>query len=168
MIDLWSGEQSSARAHDAFAHTVDQLAYSSHARAVEIADEVLRAALRAPQRSLPIRANPPWDFVHVSDRVLINALRTSIDDHLAGAAVGRIHLDVERDEGLTSLTIELFVQFGLVLMEVGDHARHIAATVLDQTIGRPDLPVRVTTTHVHISDVTAGDPHLMNPGEDPA
>lgn len=165
MIDLWSGEQPSTRADDAFARTVDQLAQSSHARAVEIADEVLRTALRAPQRSLPIRANPPWDFVHVSDRVLITALRTSIDTHLTGAAVGRVYLDVERDEVLTSLTIELFVQFGLVLMEVGDHARHIAATVLDQTLGRPDLPVRVITTHVHISEITPGDPHLMNPGE---
>lgn len=165
MTNSWSAERPSARTDDEIARTLEQLASSSRARAVEIADEVLRAVLRAPQRSLPIRAHAPWDFVHVSDRVLIAALRTSIDDSLAGAAVGRVHLDVERGEVLSSLTIELFVQFGLVLVDVGDQARQIASTVLKQTLGTPEVPVRVTTTHVHISDVTAGDPHLMDPGE---
>lgn len=168
MTDSWSGARRSARPDDEFARTVEQLASSSRARAVEIADDVLMKALRSSQRSLPIRAHAPWDFVHVSDRVLITALRTSIDDSLAGAAVGSVLLDVERGQVLRSITIELFVQFGLVLVDVGDQARRIAATVLKQTLGQPDVRVRVTPTHVHIGAVTAGDPHLMDPGEDQA
>lgn len=161
-----TGKRPSARSEAEIALAVEQLGESSRGRAVEIADEVLLRTLRSSQRSLPIRAQASWSFVHISDRVLITALRAAIDSTLRGVAVGKVHLNVDRDETLTSLTIELFVQFGLVLVDVGDGARRICEQVLHDILAHDRVPVRVTTTHVHISDVTAGDPLLVDPMDD--
>ena len=150
---------------DHVARATRQMRDHSHHRAVEIADDVLRNALRASRHSLPVRAHPPHDHVHVSDRVLVSTLRRRIDDALDTAAVGAVYLQVTPQEVLEELTVELVVRYGEVLLEVADRVRSIARSVLAEILGPPAarVGVEVTTTHVHVSDVTVGDPHLVDP-----
>lgn len=150
---------------DAMARATRQLRDHAQRRAVEIADDVLQKALQASRHSLPVRAYPPHDQVHVSDQVLVSTLRQRIDDALDTAAVGAVYLRVTPGEVLQELTVELFVRYGEVLLEVADQARAIARAVLAQVLGPPagTIGVEVVTTHVHISDVTVGDPHLTDP-----
>lgn len=134
-------------------------------RAVEIAHSVLERALRARRHTLPIRAHPPHHHVHVSDQVIRTLLRQRIDDDVQGAATGRIALLVDPDQTLREVTVELFVQYGEVLMDVADHARYTVQQTLDDLLSRPQTPVEIQLTHVHISDITVGDPGLEQPDE---
>ncbi len=143
-----------------------QLRHRSRQRAIEIADDVLRNALRSSRRSLPVRAAAPHDYVRVAEQVIITLLRRDVDAALEGAAVGRINLLVDRNEALRELTIELFVQFGQNLIDVADHARSIADSVLGQLLAGSGITVGVVTSHVHISDITAGDPQHVDPSDE--
>lgn len=144
----------------------DQLRGRSRQRAVEIADDVLRNALRSSRHSMPVRIYPPHGHVLVSDQVIISVLRRDIDAALAGAAVGRIYLVVDRSQSLRELTVELFVQYGQVLLDLADRARTIADLVLAQLLSRSEVAVDVVARHVHISDITTGDPHLVDPTDE--
>ncbi|MEP7161087.1 MAG: hypothetical protein ABI746_08275 [Dermatophilaceae bacterium] len=157
-----------ARLISAYLHSAaEQLRGRSRRRAVEIADNVLRNALRSSRRSLPIRVAAPYDYVWISDRVLITLLRRDIDAALEAAAVGRIHLVVDRDQPLREITVELFVQYGQVLIDVADEARTIAHRVLSHVLTGPDeVTIQVVTSHVHVSDVTIGNPHLVDPTDE--
>lgn len=160
--------------HSAGSQDVVRAAAELHAlalpRAVEIADRVLRNALSSPRRSLPVRARAPYDFVRVSSQVITTVLREHLDSHLAGAAVGRIGLDVSRADVLEELTIELFVQYGTEIMLIADQVRLLAREALAGLLGSAEaaagVDVAVTATHVHISDVTVGDPHLVDPADE--
>ncbi len=145
---------------------VDQLRNRTRSRAVEIADDVLRNAMSAHPGSLPVRANAPYDYVRVSDQVIIATLRRRIDAVLRAAAVGRVFLLVERDGWLEELTIELFVQYGGVLLDVADQARVMADLVLTDVLGPTTNPVPVVVSHVQVSDITIGDPHLVDPADE--
>ncbi|SEB71607.1 hypothetical protein SAMN04489844_0908 [Nocardioides exalbidus] len=145
-----------------------QLRALDHPRRVEIADRVLTRALAAPRRSHLVRAHGPHDYLRVSTLAITGAMREHLDRHLVGAAVGRILFDVDRDGELTALTIELYVQYGTEIMPTGDLARELGREVLTSLLGeRPageDLPV--TLSHVHVSDVTVGDPHVVDPSDE--
>lgn len=144
----------------------DQLRNRTQTRAVEIADDVLRNAMRATRRSLPVRAHPPYDFLRVSDQLIITTLGRRIDEVLADAAVGRVFLTVDREEALRELTIELFVRYGEVLLDVADQARVVIDDVLTEVLGATPAPIPVVISHVHVSDVSVGDPHLVDPGDE--
>lgn len=144
---------------------VHQLRAVPQPRAVEIADRVLSRTLAAPRRSMLVRARPPRDYLRVSTLAITAVLREDLDTRLDGAAVGRIVLDVNRDEELTALTIELYVQYGTVILTTADRARLLAGRALAGLLGdpAPTDEIVVTLSHVHVSDVTAGDPHLVDP-----
>lgn len=144
----------------------EQLRSRSRQRAVEIADDVLHNALRASRTSLPVKAAAPYEYVRVSDQVVITLLRREIDAALEGAAVGRIYLLVDRSETLRELTIELFVQYGHVLINVADQARAVADVALAQLLAGSKVTLDIVTSHVHISDITVGDPHLVDPADE--
>jgi hypothetical protein len=145
----------------------EQLRDRSRQRSVEIADNVLRNALRSSRHSLPVKVAAPHDYVRISDQVIIILLRRAIDSALDGAAVGRINLKVDRNEKLHELVIELFVQYGRVLLDVADQARSIADVVLARLLlAGSHVTVDVVTSHVHISDITVGDPHLVDPQDE--
>ena len=140
-------------------------------RAVEIADRVLTRALAAPRRSHLIRANPPYDYLRVSTVAVSAVLRDELDRHLVRAAVGRILFDIDRDEQLLSLTIELYVQYGVVILTTADQARALARDALAGLLGDHASPgplgeVGVTINHIHVSDVTLGDPHVVDPSDE--
>ncbi len=144
----------------------EQLKGRTRTRAVEIADDVLRNAMSAHRRSLPVRAHPSHDFVRISDQVIIATLRRRIDAALPSAAVGRIYLLVDRHESLQELTIELFARYGEVLLEVADQARLIADRLLTELLGQAESPVSILISHVHVSDITVGDPHFVDPTDE--
>ncbi|WP_445257771.1 hypothetical protein [Nocardioides aurantiacus] len=140
-------------------------------RAVEIADRVLQLSLRTPRPATLVRGRGATSFLRVSSLVLVERIREHVDRSLDGGAVGRVLLDVERDGRLEAVTIELLVRYGSDILQLGDRTRRLAAEVLEDTLGAPDAgaePVRMTTTvsHVHVSDVTVGDPHLVDPSDE--
>lgn len=145
---------------------VQQLRTRVHPRAVEVANDVLRQAVRASRHSLPIRAHAPHSFVRISDQVLISRLRQRIDGASRTCAVGRVVLLVDPDAVLREITIELFVQYGEVLVDAADGIRLIVDEVVEDLLGRPETPVALVTTHVHVSDITIGSPHLVDPSDE--
>lgn len=145
----------------------EQLRGRVHPRAVAVQDDVLARALRASRTSVSLRARAPYDFVRVSDRVLVAELRRRIDGLSPSAAVGRVYLRLHPDRTLRTVTVELFVQYGTVIMDLADRVRLGVAEVLQQTLGSTSADVDLVLADVHVSDVTVGSPHLVDPGEEP-
>ncbi|GAA1749655.1 hypothetical protein [Aeromicrobium alkaliterrae] len=137
-------------------------------RVVEIADRVLQRALAAPRRSVMIRAHAPLDHLRVSSIAITAIVRERLDESLVGAAVRGVVLDVDRDGRLEAVTVNLVVQYGVVIADVGEQARDLARTVLEDVLGRPTAgsEVPVTIGHAHVSDVTIGDPHAVDPADE--
>ena len=138
-------------------------------RAVEIADRVLQQALRAPRPSQPVRGRGAVSFLQVSSAVLVERLREHVDRHLDGAAVGRVLLDVGRDARLEAVTVELLVRYGSDIVMLADRTRRLAAETLEDTLGPPAdgaETVTMAVSHVHVSDVTVGDPHVVDPSDE--
>lgn len=154
---------------EALDRATDELREQPLPRVVEIADSVLRAAWSTPRRAMPVRARTPHDYLRVSSVVLTAVIREHVDSALSGAATNRIGLDIDREEQLESVTLELIVQFGLPILDLADRARVIVEDTLVELLGAPVAdtpPVAVTITHVHVSDVTVGDPHLVDPTDE--
>ncbi len=137
-------------------------------RAVEIADRVLQRALAAPRRAVLVRAAPPHEHLRVSSVAITAVLQERIDAELVGAAVRRVLLDVTRDERLAGVTIDLVVQYGTSVCEVGDLARVLAEAALADVLGEAWAVGggTVVVSHAHVSDVTVGDPHLVDPADE--
>ena len=138
-------------------------------RSVEIADRVLQRSLRAPRPAVLVRGRGEASYLSVSSVVLIERLRAHVDRHLEGGAVGRVLLDVARDGRLESVTVELLVRYGSDILELGDSTRRLTAEALVDTLGVPadgSEPVTMAVGHVHVSDVTVGDPHLVDPSDE--
>ena len=140
-------------------------------RAVEVADRVIARALRAPRRATLVRARAPYTYLRVSSLAITTTLRSQVDAGLVGAAVGRIGMEVTRDEVLRELTVELLVQYRTDISAVAELTRALAQDALDRLLGPvdplwPDGEVAVTVSHVHVSDVTVADPHLADPADE--
>ena len=138
-------------------------------RAVEIADRVLQRSLRAPRPAELVRGRGDTAFLRVSSLLLVERLREHVDAHLDGGAVGRVVLDVARDGRLEAVTVELLVRYGSDILALGDRTRRLAAEALTDTLGAPTHGtelVTMTVSHVHVSDVTVGDPHLVDPSDE--
>ncbi|MCW2818668.1 MAG: hypothetical protein JWR42_1455 [Marmoricola sp.] len=138
-------------------------------RSVEIADEVLRRSLEAPRPSVLVRGRERFAFVQVSSTVITAIVQRRLDGALTGAAVSRVLLDVGRDRQLRAATVELFVRFGTDIMSLADEARDLAQDVLEELLGPESGTAPATEVlvgHVHVSDVTIGDPRLVDPDEE--
>ena len=148
----WQPEEHELPGADVLRSATAQLRVAPLARAVEIADGVLRRALAAPRRAELVRsaADPA---LQVSTVAITAVLRADVDAALTGAAVHRVLLDVGDDGTLEALTLDLLVQ----------HGTSIPAEQPDQ---RGRVPDRVTVQHVHVSDVTIGDPHVVDPEDE--
>ncbi|WP_229052031.1 hypothetical protein [Aeromicrobium sp. Leaf350] len=139
-------------------------------RAVEVANRVLQRALAAPRRSVMIRAAAPHEHLRVSSIAVTAIVRERLDEALVDAAVRHVVLDVDRDGLLSSVTVDLVVRYGTVVADVGEQARALARQALDETLGRPEPggEVPIAIGHAHVSDVTVGDPHLVDPADERA
>lgn len=132
-------------------------------RVVEIADAVLQRVLAAPRRAEYVRATAD-PGVRVSTTALVAVLRADLDTLLPHAAVQQVAFDVDDDEGLSAVTIDLVVRYGESILDTADRARDLAKESLDALLGTS--PVDVVVRHVHVSDVTVGDPHLVDPADE--
>jgi len=127
-------------------------------RWVEVADAITSRALRASRPSPPVRAQAPSGPVRVAEQVVVAHLRNSLNP-VAGCEVHNIRLEV-REERCTGVVIVVAVQFGKRLIPLADDLRNRAERRLAEVLGQDMVPVTVTQMHVHIADVTPGDPSL--------
>lgn len=58
------------------------------------------------------------------------------------------------------------MRFGTDILEVADEARALARGVLAGVLGAPAAEAEVVVQHVHVSDVTVGDPHVIDPSDE--
>lgn len=115
-----------------------------------------------PRAAQLVRAAAPYDFLRVSTVALVAVLRERIDGALEHGAVQRIRLDATRDEQLQGVAVELVVQYGHDIRVMAARTLEVTEEVLAQLLGL-QLPASAITTHVHVSDLTRGDPHLTDP-----
>jgi len=158
--DPQSGEALLARAASRIRQQADE-------RWVEIADRVTAAALSATRTSAPIRARTPGGGrVWICEQVLVAYLRQAVDDEVPDAATTAISVRVAGRETFDGVGIQLTVRYGTLLPLVADHARAVAARVLTDLLGPLDSEVDGRVMHIHIADVTRGDPKttLDEPG----
>ena len=155
-------------APDDLARATDQLRDRPLPRVVEIADAVLLRTMSVPRPAVHVRAAAPYAFTRVSSTVISAVLRERLDESLDGGAVRRLSLEVDRDERLSLLTLELLVQYDRTIVEVADRARALTRSTLTELIGTDptDVAVQVAVSHVHVSDVTLGDPRFVDPDDE--
>lgn len=139
----------------------------SDPRWVEVSSRVLNTALRATRRSQPVRALAPGGPIRVSEQVIVAYLREALDGLVPGTAVAGIHLDITGRDTYTGVLIELIVQYGTAILPVADRIRAQAATVLEELLGPAATGIHLRTSHIHVSDVTVGDPQTAEPASQP-
>lgn len=127
-------------------------------RWVEVAPRVLQAALGASRRTRPVRASAASGPLQISDQVIVSYLRDALDGAVPGTAVDRITVRLAGRDTFDGLLIEMLVQYGVAVIPVADRVREIAADVL-RRLGVESVEVSISTTHVHVLDVTRADPH---------
>ncbi|MCX6408484.1 MAG: hypothetical protein NTV28_16345 [Propionibacteriales bacterium] len=130
--------------------------------AAEAAGRVLARALAAPRRATTIETSDP--LLQVSSVALVALLRSTLAAEVADAAVRRIRLDV-RDRGrLHAVHVELVARYGTSVPRSAEAAHVVTRRVLAETLGAGPAPgADAVAHHVHVSDVTRGDPHLAEP-----
>lgn len=141
-------------------------------RWVEIADVVLSRALTTTRPSPPVRAQARSGPVQISEQVLVSYLRDSIDA-LDDCEVVAIRIDTSPDAGTagdpsgeicTGVLVALAVRFGTALIPLADEVRQLARGRLVEMLGPGTPAVSVSAMHVHVADVTRGDPKLSRDG----
>ncbi len=135
-------------------------------RWVEVANVVLSRALTATRPSPPVRAQAPTGPVEIAEQVLVSYLRDSIDQ-LDDCEVVTIGIDTRPEHGIdgrgevcTGVLVALAVRYQTVLIPLADRVREVAVSRLAQMLGPVEPAVSVSVVHVHIADVTRGDPKL--------
>lgn len=138
-------------------------------RWVEVADLVLARAIAATRPSRPVLARASSGAFHVAEQVLVSSLRASID-RLEDCEVvdidiqtrppGRAGADDWAGEVCTGVLIALAVRYGTVLIPLADQVRRLASERIDRVLGHVVPSVDVSAMHVHVADVTRGDPKL--------
>lgn len=127
-------------------------------RWVEVSDNILAKVLVASRPSHPVRGRAGTEPFHVSERVLTAHVLDTVDQipHIEAAAI-RIHTGQDR---YTGITIVITAEHGLRLIPAADAIREAARDRLTQVLGQLVPPISVSTMHVHVDDVTTGDPSL--------
>lgn len=125
-------------------------------RWVEIADAVVARALAASRPSWPVLAQAGGGPVRVTEQVLVTYLRDSLAA-VDGCETVAISVRTD-DEVCTGLVIAVAARYGTVLVPLADRVRTVAESTLARLLGPVSPPVTVEQMHVHVSDVTPGDP----------
>lgn len=144
----------------------DVLVEHLDARWVEISDRVLATALTATRRSSPVRAQAPGGPVQVSEQVLVAYLRAAVDAADPDGVLAEARIDVEGVDAYAGVTILLVTRYGQPIIPIADRVRAAAYDSLTELLGPVVPAVDVRTMHVHVSDVTTGDPHSTAPDEE--
>ncbi|MBA2638416.1 MAG: hypothetical protein H0U77_00150 [Nocardioidaceae bacterium] len=135
-------------------------ALSTHVdeRWVEVADALVSRALTTSRPSPPVRASATSGSVLVTEQVLVSHLRASMDPFPECETVA---ITIETDgDSCTGAVIALAVRFGTELIPLADRVRAVVEDQLGRLLGPVVPPVTVSSVHVHVDDVTRGDPKL--------
>lgn len=139
-------------------------------RVVAVADRVLERALAAPRRAVLVDTD--HDDLRVSSVAIVALLREALDTGLTDAAVRRVTLDVGPDAVLAGVRVELVVRYLSSVPDIADRATALTLATLTDVLGDSPAPGAADLVpHVHVGDVTLGDPRLVDPideGLDPA
>jgi len=138
-------------------------------RWVEVADLVFSRVFTATRPSRPLHAVASGGPFHVTEQVVVSYLRASIDQ-VADCEVRRITVqtrspDPDGSQGsgaevCTGVLVELAVRYGTVLIPLADTVRRVASERIAQLLGSVASEVSVAAMHVHLADVTVGDPKV--------
>lgn len=115
-----------------------------------------------PRVAQLVRAADPASYLRISTVALVAVLRQRIDETLDHGAVQRIRLEASRDEELEGVAVQLVVQYGHDIRVLAARTLEVTEQVVAELLGRR-LPAEAITTHVHVADLTRGDPHLVDP-----
>jgi hypothetical protein len=130
-------------------------------RAAEVAARVLDRALSSPRRAVVLETTDP--LLQVSTVAVVAVLRAEATAALEGAAVRRVRLDVDGST-LRAVHVELVVQWGASIPHAADVTHAVSRTVVADLLGPGGAPgADDVEHHVHVSDVTLGDPDLVEP-----
>jgi hypothetical protein len=154
-VDLARGEADLAAA-------VEQLRTQPPSeRAHETAGRVLRAAMSAPRRAVVL--DTAHDGLQVSSVAVVALLRDALARALVDSAVRRIRLDHDGPT-LTRVTVEVVVRYGSSVPDLAAFVGQAVRSVLLDALGPGPAPGAAgVVDHVHVSDVTLGDPELVEP-----
>jgi len=138
-----------------------QLRQHTDQRWVEIESDVLAHLLTVSRPSHPLSALSSAGPYAVSEQVLTSYLRGALDraPDCEVSAI-RIHAD---DGVCTGVTIVITARYGRSLLDVADTIRIAADGVIAEVLGDARPRVTVTDMHVHVSDITRGDPKRGEP-----
>ena len=127
-------------------------------RWVEIADSMLAGVLATTPPSHPLRGQLGSEAFYVSEQVLTNYLLDAIDT-VPDVEVDAIQIHADQDR-YTGVTILITARHGLALLPVADSIREAAQARLLEVRGQSVPQISVSPMHVHVEDVTPGDPGL--------
>lgn len=128
-------------------------------RWVEIADAVVSRALTASRPSWPVRAQASGGPLQIAEQVLVAYLCDSIDP-IADCEVINIQIETDGGDRCTGVVIALATRYGTALIPLADRVRQVAERRLQELLGPVQPPVTVSMMHVHVADVSRGDPKL--------
>ncbi len=143
---------------EALSSAARSLSAAAGERWVQIADRVIAAAMRTPRRSLPIRARADSGPVYISEHALITLISDTVGQALHRCALEQVHLQVDRADTLSGVTLFMVAQYGHPLLGAADLARDLTLQVLHDTLGPVTAQLTVATLWVHFDNVTIGDP----------
>ncbi len=130
-----------------------------------VASRVRRAALAAPRLTQLVRAAEPRRDLWISTSVITAVLHDRLAPALLDSAVRRVAIEVDRQEDLESLTVEIVVRYGVPVADDATRARATIEATLDELLGTARSS-RGAVGRVHVTDVTVGDPRLVDPADE--
>lgn len=146
----------SGGSHRVMDTAIQQMRDHTDPRWVEIESDLLAHVLATSRPSHPLRARSALGPYAVSEQVLISYLRDALDraPHCEVSAI-YVHAD---DAVCTGITIVTTAQYGHRLVDVADVLRIAADDVISKVLGVVRPRVTVTDMHVHVDDISSGDP----------
>jgi hypothetical protein len=145
-------------ANEAFLDTAaTELRGHTDDRWVEIAGDVLARVMCISRPSHPLRAQSARGHgFHVSEQVLVASLQRALDE-VPHCEV--THIQIQADgETYSGVTIIVTAQYRVPLISLADQIRDLASGPLTDILGPVTHEVTASAMHVHIEDVTHGDP----------
>lgn len=140
---------------------VQQLRRHTDDRWVEIESDLLARVLATPRTSHPLRALSPAGFFAVSEQVLVAYLHSALDP-TSHCEISAIHLHASGDV-CTAVTVVVTAQYGHSVLDIADALRGRAEGVIASVLGDVRPRVTITDMHVHVDDISRGDPKRGEP-----
>lgn len=126
-------------------------------RWVEIEEAVLDRVLTASRPSHPVLGHSDAGPFHLSEQVLTyHLLRAADAVPRCEAAAIAVHTDEQ--QRCTGITVVVTARYGYSLLEIADDVRAAVRAAVPHVLGDVRPAVTVTDMHVHVHDITTGDP----------